>query len=1037
MTSTLKAFSVAAALALSFCLNASAQFYSNGEDPAGIRWFSVKTRSYNVIYPEGLDSLARVYGNTLEKYRLAESASSGLTPGEGYGRRTPVILHAYHGVANGVVTWAPRRMDLYTLPEMYNPVPMPNEKSLSIHEGRHMAQMQFGYKGWLRPLTYVLGDMAVGGYSAIWPSDWFLEGDAVVAETALTSSGRGRSADFLEYYKAAFDSGDWRNWYKWRYGSYRHYAPDHYALGYMTIGGARYCFDDPLFTERYFSRIASNPFRFFNTKKTLKQASGMNLKDSFSSITEAFHKDWEDSDAAREPFTKTERIQPEGSWYREMNGGIWCNGRMYSVCSGIADPSNLVEYDPETGKIRNIRAFASYTGRLRSSGDRLWWSESVYDRRWSLAMTSRIRYYDTVSGKTGSLTEKGRYFNPAPSEDGKLVAAVSIPVKGGSEIVLLDSGNGRVIGRRTMPDSLQAYEVCFTEEGLAVCTISDGGSGIFILRGGLDGDLECLSGPLPVSIRNISGEGRNIFFTSDRDGTQELYSMDPDSGTISQLTSLKYGGDNFCRHGGSWYFTELSRSGKLLHRISAEDIEKKAVDFSDIHKYKIADKLTEQEKLTTGKKGIEWPEDSSVSETELSSPKRYRKVPHIFRFHSWAPVYFNYDNISQISGDYFYETASAGATALFQNSLGTAWGTVGYSFHRDPNRDAYSRAGKEAHHKYRHSGHFTFTYAGLYPVFELSADFNDRAATQYYRRSVRNSDGGRTEKVYGSILSTPYLSGELKAYIPFNFSSGGWQRGLVPQFQYFISNDLFDKSAVNVNYSGNFSGTGGISHFEGYSEGDNVFLQRARASLRGYILRPVASSGIYPRAGIGAEAGYTSRITLDKLYSSSAYSYVYGYIPGFTPTQGLKLTGKFQHRFEAEITNENSIEMAPRGFSGSDAEYFISNCYSDQVKLTADYAIPVWFGDISCFSPFFYIKNFELTPHFDYTFCPGKGIESGSLYSLGATVAAHLANLIWIPYDCTVGFTFDLNGGRSMNAMKRYGCAADKFHIGFVFNISL
>lgn len=73
--------------------------------------------------------------------------------------------------------------------------------------------MQFGYKGWLKPLTWILGDMAVGAYSALWPSTWLLEGDAVTAETALTRYGRGRSADFLNYYMMAFDEGDMRDWY--------------------------------------------------------------------------------------------------------------------------------------------------------------------------------------------------------------------------------------------------------------------------------------------------------------------------------------------------------------------------------------------------------------------------------------------------------------------------------------------------------------------------------------------------------------------------------------------------------------------------------------------------------------------------------------------------------------------------------------------------------------------------------------------------------------------------------------------------------
>ena len=305
---------------------AEAQFSSNGDDPGRLRWFRMDTPAYRLIYPAGCDSLAMSYGNELERFRLSESISSGLVPGEGYRRKTPIILHTHHGISNAAVTWAPKRIDIYTLPDAYDPEPVPWTKTLAVHESRHLAQMQFGYKGWLKPLTFIVGDMAPGAYSALWPNTWFLEGDAVTAETALTSTGRGRTADFLDYYMMAFDNGDWRNWYRWRYGSYRHYAPDHYALGYLTIAGTRYCFDDPLFTERYFSRLAANPFRFSNAQKTVRQASGKSFRKSFSDIMSSFHDIWKEEAETRRPFTKAEQLQTGGKWDKTVPGNVSARG---------------------------------------------------------------------------------------------------------------------------------------------------------------------------------------------------------------------------------------------------------------------------------------------------------------------------------------------------------------------------------------------------------------------------------------------------------------------------------------------------------------------------------------------------------------------------------------------------------------------------------------------------------------------------------------------------------------------------------------
>ena len=254
---------------------AKAQFYSLGDDPGRLRWRTFETPHYRIVYPRGSDSLALVYGNEFEKYVQAEAISSGMTLKDGKKRKFPLLIHVWNGISNAAVTWAPKRLDIFTLPSVYDPEPMPWTTNLAIHEGRHISQMQLGYKGWLKPLTWLLGDMAPGAYSALWPSTWLLEGDAVIAETALTGSGRGRSSDFLEYYRTAFPEGISRDWYSWRYGSYRHYSPDHYALGYITAGGVRYFYDDPLFTERYFSFFFRNPYRFVNEQKTGEAAPGM------------------------------------------------------------------------------------------------------------------------------------------------------------------------------------------------------------------------------------------------------------------------------------------------------------------------------------------------------------------------------------------------------------------------------------------------------------------------------------------------------------------------------------------------------------------------------------------------------------------------------------------------------------------------------------------------------------------------------------------------------------------------------------------
>ena len=90
----------------------------------------------------------------------------------------------------------------------------------------------------------------MGAASAIYPSRWFLEGDAVVAETQMSSGGRGRSGFFLcEILKcivpedgdaSEYFYGKNRSWDRFRFGSVKAYSPDHYSVGYMINAMARH-----------------------------------------------------------------------------------------------------------------------------------------------------------------------------------------------------------------------------------------------------------------------------------------------------------------------------------------------------------------------------------------------------------------------------------------------------------------------------------------------------------------------------------------------------------------------------------------------------------------------------------------------------------------------------------------------------------------------------------------------------------------------------------------------------------------------------
>jgi hypothetical protein len=403
------------------------------------------------------------------------------------------------------------------------------------------------------------------------------------------------------------------------------------------------------------------------------------------------------------------------------------------------------------------------------------------------------------------------------------------------------------------------------------------------------------------------------------------------------------------------------------------------------------------------------------------------------KFHSWAPLYFDYDAISSMSGDFSYDTASPGLIGLFQNDLGTAWGTVGYSAHPDADKPS----------EWRHSGHVQFTYTGLYPVLEAGFDLYDKGTGQYgfQRRLYADKVGYAATR---KDVDGPYWNAHLTAYIPFRHNRSGLQRGWVPQVSWSISNNLFDNGTTELKMTEDLVHDGAHPALVGYEPGTNRPMQSLRGSVRGYIMLPTADSQVYPRWGFGAEAGASLRPGLSKIYTPLAYAYLYGYLPGFTRTQGLRLTALAQVQLPTGAPfGENTVQIMPRGFTSAEART-VARASDGQLRLTAEYAVPIYVGDISWFSPVAYISHFLLIPHVDWTgfevAADGKGKKTAytSLMSAGADFTVELGNLAWVPYPCSLGVSASWLGGPYFKTLAESAEEGRKpYYVGLVFSFDI
>ena len=654
-------------LALLSVTAARAQFMTYGNEPTLLRWRQIKTENFRLVYPAGMDSLARVYAGQMEYYRGPVGSTLGSAPNRSYRRPMPVILHPNYTRGNGMVVWAPRRMELFTTPDAAAPEAMPWVTILATHESRHVAQMQPYRRGYFAPFHYVFGDMFTGAMSAVYGGPAFFEGDAVHTETALDRGGRGNDADFLDYLRMAFDNGDLRNYYRWRYGSIKRYTPDYYRAGYLLFAGMENYFGEPAFAKRYYQTLLGKGrfFPFGNMNRTTKEVAGMKFRDAYTAITRGFQQTWTAEADARGPFMPSEQVSATPRKFTIYRGSFFADGRLVSV-------RNSMEY-PRSFDGRPFAESASTPIYSAPLGKAVW-SETIPNIRWEMKSSSDVFAYDPARKQKKRLTHGERLFNPAPSAAG--IAAIEYPVSGGSALVLL-SPTGEKRQRIAAPDDLQLVECAWVGETVYVSAISPQGFGIYELRGGRFA--ERLS-PTGAKIKELRGMGGALYFTADPEGVNELYRLGPEG--AERMTLTRYGASDFAFNeaGDTLFYSALGPDGRLVSKTAVRDLQPQPAIFP------------------AGGPDPSLPAEKDVAPA-IGEPTNYNRLAHLVHIHSWVPLHVEYDNILALSEDQLENVASPGATVFFQNDLSTLAGEAAYSITRK-------------------GGYAKVTYSGLFAVFE-------------------------------------------------------------------------------------------------------------------------------------------------------------------------------------------------------------------------------------------------------------------------------------------------------------------------------
>jgi hypothetical protein len=928
-------------LLLAFSGNVHAQFYSLGNDPARIKWMEITAGKCKVIYPQEIDSMARVYA------ALLESAWQHVQkPLKIESRAIPVVLHPYSVYSNGVVTWAPKRMELITTPPPNSGYSQLWDRQLVIHELRHVAQISKFEEGIFKPLSWLIGEQAAGIGVGLYLDNLTLEGDAVVSETEFSSTGRGRDPSFLMFYKAAFLDGDSRSWQRWKLGSGKRYTPDIYSLGYFIHSHIRSRTENPEYIGELSEYMIGHFYNPWVTKKAYRRVTGNSIKGNFRQLTKEATERWEMEDSAKAPFTQYKVHSEEKKKYVSYKYVIADSpDSLYAVKWDMDEPSKLVLVTPGR-KDKRITYIGSLRGSLTEGGRKIYWAEAMPSKRWELESYSVLRCYDKLTGKVKSLTKKGSYNNPALSPGGDTILVTEYPVTGGSKLVLLSAQTSERLSSFPAPENGQLKESVFCLGKIFASAISSEGIALFSLDLS-SGKWERETPWHKNSMNRLGRFGETIVFESDLNGTNNIYSYDPRLKYLQRLTNSRFGaflpypsGD-----GLALYYSDYDRNGYKIVSVHKDSLLWEPSSFLKPERYPVADLLSLQSGYSI---------DSVPVNTELYKPERYRKGSHLFRIHSWAPFYYNLEKIKRMSYNDIYEILSPGITVYSQNTLGTANAMAAYSFSNG-----------------RHAGHFNFIYSGFWPVIDFEADYNDRI--RWNMRLARDTRG-RIYQFITPVAGSPSFASRLLIYMPLNLGGGGWNRGLIPRVTWKHSNDSY--------YS--------------YQKKRYMDYQYISAGIQYYSMVNPSVLDIFPKLGIGFNLQLNSVPFAGGNYGSLFYANAYGYIPGIMNNHGIKLSVSYQYQnyFEKNYLLPN-VASSPRGYENMYGKNYIS--------FSADYAFPVYLGDLEI-STLLYIKRLQVIPFADWAY--NQGALSGTkMFSAGLDLLLDF-NVLNIPLPLSGGLRY-------------------------------
>lgn len=839
----------------------------------------------------------------------ADSLAADFPPLSIRRRGVDVVVHSRHAYSNGLVTWAPRRLEAYS----YNTGAddcVPWFRHLLTHEYRHVLQSQSSIVGFSRFLYGLFGEQSTGLVLGLFVPRWYLEGDAVWAETRYTDGGRGRNPDFVQQMRALCVSGRTPSFGQAYFGSYAERVPDFYSMGFYMVDEASLAYGNEVL-GRAVNKAGRLPFTFFPFQRSLRQQTGMRPMSLYRFALERRTAQWKAAMDRRSPTSATPLFVND--FYTERLCFMPWDGGFVSY---VSSPSIVSRFEVSDGRLRLLRTITPSVreeSRFSVCGCKMVWSERRQHGRWSNASEMCLMMADLSTGRVRRLTKGGNYHSPALSHGGDSLACVSVGRDMSHGVELMCDGGSRRL--TTLPVGWQIPEIIWQDaHHLLLLIVNDDGRQIVRLNTN-SGECRLVFGARHAMVKDISlssAESERLFFTMNADSAcfSDVFSLGLENGDLRREVVARNGAACPIALADSLLVCLYGPDGYVPSVVSQSDCP--SLGTVDVGRdFQIA------------------ADSALIPDFSHLGPVAAHLKPNV---HSWGPILVDADN----------QTVKPGVGVSSQNALGTVYWQAGYSFAPDDDSERVTA---------------DVTWDWLWPRFKFSGQWGHADydyAVSYVQKTI--ADGQTRER--NVLMSTNDRSHLAKltfdALLPLTRNSGAWLRAVTPS----ASLRWEKATGLTFNVVATETGKTGVSRYNVSSADSRYFC--STFGLSSHILRRVAENDVGYRLGVALSAVF-DRAVRHQDYGSMLTLNMRLYLPGTGQHHQVMLAASGQAKWPGErVVSRNGYSYRRMVSDRVAAPYGLARVANKQSALfRAAYTLPLCNPDWQ-WGPVAYVKRLNL-----------------------------------------------------------------------------